>query len=363
MQSPWAHYLSYLTEDDSYRAGKAFNEYQGNFLKSIQYIDAANLAADEVLDYLGNLARLASETSLSGALAQAMAKKAVIFKQDAAAQLCFDVILLMMRYFGGDFANAFAQLQTQIPLIQLMQANPCTRIESIMANCAMIIYSMEGAQLAHLALEIKMKWHSFNCYPGTLLSLGEITPALLEVCKVDFFTLEAKLVNGQLTPGMVDANLTTLYEKGHLEIMQCHYLKAKLGVFDKNRIKKLATISPYTAGLQQLMLAMAETGLEKKLALFEAALLNLHHIKYYWVEAHLIYARYLQQAGQAARYAEIHQKGLALACEHHYRFLRYQFEDLAEKKTTPYSSATYPLPDVGDLAGYIQYLTKRAKGR
>ncbi len=215
--------------------------------------------------------------------------------------------------------------------------------------------------MAELALAIKMQWYQFNFYPDYLFQLGEFAPALLAVCKIHFSTLGAKLASGQLTPAMVDAWLATRYEKDHLALMNCDYLKAKLGVFDKNRIKKLATISPYTAGLQQLMLAMAETDLEKKHALFEAALLNLQHIKYYYVEAHLIYARHLLQAGQATRYAEIQQKGLALACEHHYRFLRYQFEDLAEKKTEPYSSATYPLPDVGDLAGYIQWLTKQAK--
>ena len=358
-----ADYLYDLLNEHSYRAGKEFNEYQGNFLKSIQYIDAANLAADEVLAYLHYLTRLGIETSLAGALAQAMAKKAAMFKQDAAAQLCFDVLLLSMRYYEGDFANAFAQLQKQIPLTQLAQSSPSTRIETIMASGATEIYSMEGAQIALFALVVKMMWHQFNFYPSELTHLGEINLELLAVCKTDFFMLEAKLASSQLTPGMADGHLATLYEKDHLSIMQGHYLKAKLGVIDKNRIKKLATINPYTAGLQQLMLAMAATGLEKKLALFEEALLNLHHIKYYYLEAHLIYARYLQQAEQNVRYAEIHQKGLALACEHHYRFLRYQFEDLAEKKTTPYSSATYPLPDVGDLAGYIQYLTKRAKGR
>ena len=43
------------------------------------------------------------------------------------------------------------------------------------------------------------------------------------------------------------------------------------------------------------------------------------------------------------------------------RLVRYEFEDLAKKKTELYTSATYPLPDVGDLADYIQYLIKRAK--
>jgi SIR2-like domain len=363
-----AHYLMGLVQnlrnlwfDNGYRAGKAFHAWQGNFFKSVHYIDAANLQAEAVLDYLDDLVLLAGTTSLSGALAQAIAKKTAMFKQDAAAQRCFDVLLLSARYFAGDFAHAYAQLQKQMPLPQLAQFNPSRRGELIMAVRAISIYSMEGAQVANLALDIKMQWQDSIFYPDYLCQLGEFAPALLAVCKINFFTLDAKLASGQLTPAMVDAYLATRYEKDHLELMQCHYLKAKLGVMDKNRIKKLATINPYTVGLQKLMLTMAETALERKHALFEAALLNLQHIKYYYVEAHLIYARHLQQAGQAARYAEIHQKGLALACEHHYRFLRYQFEDLTEKKTEPYSSATYPLPDVGDLAGHIQMLIKRAK--
>ncbi|MBC3877469.1 hypothetical protein H8K38_06590 [Undibacterium sp. FT79W] len=88
---------------------------------------------------------------------------------------------------------------------------------------------------------------------------------------------------------------------------------------------------------------------------------NLRHIKYYYVEALLLYARCLLENGKTDRVSEIVQKGLDLACQHHYRFLRYQFEDLVEKKTEPYSSATYPLPDVGDLSGHIQMLIKRTQ--
>lgn len=336
-----------------------FNEYQENFMKSIQYIDVANIEKDLILDYLDVLNILTCHTSLSGPLFHAMEKKSDVFEGDATAKLCFNVIKISASYFAGNFKSAFAELQQQIPLETAEESDFGKGVRELIVTDAMDIYGMEGGQLSLLVQAIKRNWFRNTSYPADLLQLGVIDSSLIAASRVSFHTLEAKFVSGQLTIGMVTDYLAGIYDKNHLEKMQTYYLKAKLGEIDRHHIKKLVVVNPYTAGLQQIMFAIIETNLEKKIALFEAALSNLQHIKYYYVEALLYYARHLQKSEQVTRYQEIYKQGLQLACHHHYRFLRYQFEDLEEKKTVPYSPDTYPLPEVGDLKGHLQMLTKR----
>ena len=145
--------------------------------------------------------------------------------------------------------------------------------------------------------------------------------------------------------------------------MQLHYLKAKLNLQHKNnidvqQIQNLVITNPYTCGLQQLMLAFASDKSAEAIEFYEQALSNLTHIKYYYVEALLHYACFLQQQHLQPQFTEIYQQGYNLACQHHYRWLRYQFENLIEQKTTPYNSANYPLPDGLDIEGHIQRLIK-----
>ena len=297
-----ADYLANLTmmQDKAYFASKVFNEYQGNFIKSVKYIGSANLPPTQFIEYLMDLNLLASGISLSNALARAMSKNSGYFKDDAAAQLCFDTILLSARYYGGDFKESFDELKRRIPLSQLVEFIPENTIDEMMISQAMSIYGMEGEQLSYLALCMKIKWNTNNSYPSQLSQIGEFDLELLGLCSVNFFSLEIKLAVGQLTINAVNVYCDTIYEKDHLNLIQCEYLKVKLGVIDRARIKKLTTINPFTTGLQKIMLASAEANLENKVALFEGALGDLHHIKYYYVEALLLYSRCLQQGGASS---------------------------------------------------------------
>ena len=352
-----ANYLAGLSYEDRYFASKIFNDRQSNFFKSIRYIDASNMDDEELLDYLEDLSTLSVATTASGALAQALEKKSNIFSNDETSSRCFEAILCYTRYFSGDFKNAFSQIKKICPLTTLLEFTRQSVTERIITANAVGIYGMEGEELLHLKYSIQMK-SSRHCYPSSLFKIGVIDQTLLKRCKTNFFTLEAKYASGLLSIAILDAYIATAYEKDHLNLMQVHYLKAKMGVIDKNRVKKLAIVNPYTKGLQQLMLALVEVDSEKKISLFEQALGNLQHIKYYYVEALFLYARYLREAGRQKRYDEIYQQGLGLACHHYYRWLRYQFEDLPEKKISPYCADDYPLPEALDIDGYIKFLIK-----
>ncbi|KJV07564.1 hypothetical protein [Methylocucumis oryzae] len=171
-------------------------------------------------------------------------------------------------------------------------------------------------------------------------------------CEIDF---NCNTLNSEA----LDKYLTSLYEKDHIEITNCHYIKAKTGVIDKTLVKQLVMVNPYTQGLQQLILAFAETDTAIATELYEKAIENLKHIKYYYVEALFFFAKFLKNAGPTSRYADIYQQGFELAQRHYFRFLIYKFEDLVEPKSIPYDSKNYPLPDNKNFDAYINFLIKK----
>jgi hypothetical protein len=146
--------------------------------------------------------------------------------------------------------------------------------------------------------------------------------------------------------------------------MQANYVKIKLLqnsclTQDSRHIKKLVSVNPYTLGLKNLMLAIVATDESEKTMLFEQALPNLRHIKYYYVEALLLYAGHLQTIGMNVEFEAIYKQGFDLACHHYYRWLRYQFESMRGEISTSYHPDLYPLPEQIDFASYSQWLIKK----
>lgn len=344
-----------------------FIEHQANFLKCIGYLGAARVDVAGALEYLQNLGLLSIKTTTCSALVEAIKRARLIqyFTQDTIAQRLLDVIVLNAQFFSGEFDKAFTTLEQVLPLNTLATFVPRSAAELSISRTARNIYGMEGEVLFELQVDIQTKYDYTRRYPYSLFRIGEFNQALLATCITSFFTLEAKLASGCIDHDMVDDYIATMYEKNHLELMQTNYIKAKMEVTNlqndtsesaKKRIRRLTVVNPYARGLQALMLAFATVEVEEKIALFEQALPDLQHIKYYYVEGLLFYARYLQAIVHQSRFNEIHRGGLDLACRHHYRWLRYQFEDLTQKKTAPYCAADYPLPEALDIDGYINHL-------
>lgn len=63
-------------------------------------------------------------------------------------------------------------------------------------------------------------------------------------------------------------------------------------------------------------------------------------------------------SGQESSFARICQQGNELASQHHYRWLRYQFEALSKPTMPRYDSAMYPLPEALDVPAYLRFLIK-----
>ncbi|MDF3014577.1 MAG: hypothetical protein K0Q78_2781, partial [Cellvibrio sp.] len=263
----------------------------------------------------------------------------------------------------GNFAQAFSELQQHLPLNTLQSFSPRSLVEKMIGRSAINIYAMEGEILLDMKYHIHIK-STYYQYPSNLFQLGEINSTLVANYDAGFFTMEAKNALDILDDDEVERCIASIYEKDHLALMQLNYIKAKLNfdnkkLIDSQLIQSLVIVNPYTRGLQLLMLAFADDTPTEATALYEQALSNLTHIKYYYVEALLYYARYLQQQNLQSKFTKIYQEGYDLSCKHHYRWLRYQFEGLIGKKTSPYNAADYPLPEALDIEDYIQWLIKQ----
>ncbi|MGZ5016775.1 MAG: hypothetical protein ACXV8U_13425 [Methylobacter sp.] len=129
---------------------------------------------------------------------------------------------------------------------------------------------------------------------------------------------------------------------------------------EREKIEKLVIVNPYTRGLKNLMLAFIEKDAAISKELYQHAIEQLEHIKYYYVEALYFYAKFLQEQ-DLDEFQSIYKKGLALAQRYHYRFLQYRFEHLINPTGKPYFSQDYPLPNNENFCGYIQKLINKKK--
>jgi hypothetical protein len=272
---------------------------------------------------------------------------------------CVNAILLHARYFDGDFKNAFDELKQLAPLGSLASLDRSNLNEQLLVDNALNIYRMEGEALYEAKYEVENDIFRIGL-PAFSLSLGELNQQLSESYPNGFFPLEIRTNLGLPTHKEIDDYLTELYDKDHLERMQVSYTRSKIMPLDREKIEKLVIVNPYTRGLKNLMLAFIEQDVAASNELFQQAIEQLEHIKYYYVEALYFYAKFMQEQSQD-EFESIYKKGLTLSQKHYYRFLQYRFEQLINPTGKPYSPQDYPLPNNEDFTGYIQKLINRRK--
>ncbi|MEY4589494.1 MAG: hypothetical protein RL497_1570 [Pseudomonadota bacterium] len=366
----FANYLVRLTHTDrSSTAANLFNKQQANFFKSIGYLHAASVPTEQLMDYLDKLKLLTTCTTLSSNFAATLNKSVrlrALLENDEDALNCLELIILNAEYFAGDFEDSIATLLKKVPLSTLHNFIPQSPINKIIADSAINIYSMEGEALLELNYEIKNGFSTYS-YSTALFQIGEFNIQLASTSSLAFHTLEAKNALGILHFSELKDYIAKIYEKDHIEIMQVNYLENKVKIannqpIDGKHVQSLVIANPFTLGLQQLMLAFTSDAPEA-IRLYEQALNNLTHIKYYYVEALLYYSRFLKLRKMHPEFKKIYQEGYDLACNYYYRWLRYQFEDLIVKKDHTYDPADYPLPEKLDIASHVQSLITKVKRR
>lgn len=339
-------------------SGEAFMAYwQNNFVRCIGYLDKFECEQDSLVDFLVDIKPTFVHTCRESIMLNSMMRQRQIFTKNNL--MLFDLIVIFLRYFRGDFDSAFAELQQIMPMSQLENYSGEDATSRMIVLTAINLYSMEGED--YFALKQLYRLESWNSgYPDELVCLGEYNQTLLDLVRPSFFSFEFTLNSAHFSLTKLDNYLAKLHKKAHLERMQLNYIKVKAGHFVKDEITKLVEVNPYTTGLKQLMFALHEPDVTQAKSLYQNAAENLKHIKYYYVEALYFYARFLQQNGNDL-YEEIYQLGFSLATKYWFRFLIYQFESLTSQKSQPYNKQDYPLhEDMREqVDGYIQFCIKK----
>jgi len=282
-----------------------------------------------------------------------------------------EVLITNLKYFDGYFNSSYEQLMDLVPfeIIQSFLLNKDNELMYYTGMHALLIYEMEGKTYEVLKCLNDTKSFDFTNYYALLFRLG-LYKELESIMNEDedcngFFKYEILYNSGCLNVLELSNYVDNLYKKQSIEIMQCHYILAKAGHINKEKIQKLVVVNPYTNGLKQLMKAFIEEDESIVKKYYEDAIKNLEHIKYYYLEAILYYCKFLK-ISDPILYNDKLNVGLRLSNEYKYWFLLHQFSCLKNDEEKEFRQGDYPFFDI-DVTQYMedirQYIKRKNRNK
>ncbi|MFT4927900.1 MAG: hypothetical protein ACI8WB_004014 [Phenylobacterium sp.] len=255
-----------------------------------------------------------------------------------------------------------------MPLQQLQQLGNKTAAELLINNFAITIYQMEGECLKGIKHRIKRQSYKQPHYPAEYSQLGLIYPELLTVVQPNLSSFEALIIQNKATITAIDHAISRLHATTHIQKVELSYIRARLAPLPQEQINQLVSVNPFTRGLIELMTAFAaeheqkqsQTNTDTIINHYQEALPALFHIKFYYMQGHYYYARFLQQQ-QHPDFTTIYQQGLPLTVKHHYRYWQHQFKLLDNPQLGDFNSKDYPLPGNPDPTAIVNAQIKYIK--
>jgi len=340
------------------------NSIQNNFISTIKYFGLYSEDVERQLLYIDRVISILYHCNCLEQQILALQGLPKSFIQDSTVSLYIQVKLLWLRYYQGEFATVYTQLQKKLSVEKTLILDFGDSTKRNLAIDVADIYKMEGNVIGSMKIRNLFYKTSggfvVNTYPEELFLLGEIDLALLELAEPEFNLFKMHMVLDCLDTSKMLKYFYTLYEKNHINRMQVYYILSQYIEVDVDILDSLLVVNPYTAGLKQLMLLKLESNSEAVNKMYQQALENLFHIKYYYVEALLDYCRFLKTY-DSEKYTEQLAIGLQLAEKHYYRFLQHQFIQLRDDTDEPYNANDYVLPDNLPLAEFKALVLKNFK--
>jgi SIR2-like domain len=321
-----------------------FDKNEDNFIKCFEYMTEIEIDDDDLL-----ISVITSVNKYCGSIGHG---KKVRNKHEQLTKLLnhlsegenfLETMFLYSMYFEGEFEQTFEILKRKYPLDQLNKflsiENELVKINLI--NRILSLYSMEGYEIK--VLEFIDKNQMYDSEIKSLLFKLGLYQDITEVdSEVDFFTYEILYNLNKINIDELEDYLSNgIYEKQFIEIIQTNYIKTKMGMLEKGDIQHLVVSNPYTMGLKDLMLAMVEEEKDLKIQLFEKAVENLYHIKYYYIEGIFIYSKFLKDIKSEKLFYYWSSLGETLAKQHNYQYLEYKFASLSGNNGPGYKEKTF----------------------
>ncbi|WP_417326575.1 TIR domain-containing protein [Halarcobacter sp.] len=351
-------FVKYLISDKnnfSYsKRARIFDANKNNFLKSFTYICHLELNYEKY-DYISDIC---DEFSLNASPNNSIFEKLNIiekeFIKDDTNQHFFKILNLSLQYFYGDFENVFNTIKKEYPLNVICEKYiNYSKIELIYIDALITIYGMEGEQYKVVKTFLTEQWFSMETFElGEYLVLDKY---FLKRKSYSNFTLfEFQLNNNLLKISELKKYVTSLHKTQLIDKVQSTYtlLKADKSEVKLKDIKKLIISNPFTDGLKTLMIAIKDDENSSK-DMYEEAIKKLYHIRYYHVEAILLYCVYLKDI-QDSDYEKWLLNGKELAQKHYYRYLLHRFNCIESGINTLYDERDHPLTEPLDFTEVIK---------
>ncbi|AGR77638.1 hypothetical protein A7H1H_1349 [Aliarcobacter butzleri 7h1h] len=336
-------------------ASHFFDNNKNNFLKCLDYIRYLEMNEDEIafIDDLGGYFGMSSSPNekIFDKLTFLMNSIDDKLKKDF-----FECQILNLDYFYGNFNFVYNQIKEKYPLKEIIDKEKIiNKIEKWRVFSLVAIYGMEGKQFDEIKILLKN-----NKFPSSLFQIGEFNITSKYFQNIHrgknelFIKFELFLNTNTLEIKALQKYLNSLYKTQFIDKIQSTYtlLKADKNEVALKDIKKLIITNPFTDGLKTLMLAMKD---EKNCSkeMYEEAINKLFHIKYYYVEAILLYCEYLKEKDDKI-FQKWFEEGKDLASKHYYRYLLHRFKCLKNNLNIPYDENNYPLPEKLDYSEIIK---------
>lgn len=327
---------------------------KNNFLKCLEYMKHLELNFEK-FDFIDDLCRMLMFSSPNKKIFERLNNLHNLVLEEKVKKDFFEIMILTLDYYYNDFDYVYNKISEKYPFSYILNSyKDLKNIELLNSNLILTIYLMEGKQFGQVKLDLSKK---------------RLTSAPFFIGEYSIFKryIEKKILDNQyiLFEFQINANLlkdirelkkyiSSLHKTQIIEKVQSVYLLLKV---DKSEvklrnIKRLVVSNPFTNGLKTLMLAIKEDENCSKM-MYEKAIEKLYHIRYYYVEAILLYCKYLKDI-EDSDYRTWFNKGKELSQKHYYRYLLHQFNCLDRGVSSSYDENDYPLPEKFDYSEIIK---------
>ena len=331
-----------------------FDESKNNFLKCLEYMKYLELDSRK-FDFIHDLTQLFRFSSPHKKIFEKLNGLNNITIDDKVKKDFFEIMILILEYYYYNFDDVFNKISEKFPLANIINNyKKVGDIEFVNINALLPIYAMEGNQFSYLQLTLNKKQFNFATFEiGEYVILKRFYEKKL--ITNDFIKFEFEL-NANLLENIkkLKKYISLIHKTQIIEKIQATYLLLKADKFQVklSSIKRLVVSNPFTDGLKSLMIAIKDDKNCSKV-MYEEAIEKLYHIRYYHVEAILLYCKYLKEK-KDDDYTVLYNKGKELAQKHYYRYLLHQFNCLDSGVYTDYDENDYPLAEEIDYSEIIK---------
>lgn len=337
-----------------------FSKYKNNLLKVLDYIPSIEVSnsKDSIIDnkqyflnFIYNMDDYLTNKKDINFFQSRTIELIPFFSEIEESENLIKVINLKLDYYHNEFDSSYSELNEMFSIdnMKTRDLNEENEVETKWKNLISIIHSMEGFSILEIENSIKHQLYDRNFF-SEYFYLG-INNLKFVKKEIGFYYFENLFRNNQLNVDELKVYIKSLFMEQHLEIMQCTYTLSKFEKISSKNIKKLVVTNPYTKGLKYLMLAFNSDLIEDKNNFYKKAIKNLHHIKYYYLEALYYYSKFLKENNYDEFKLNL-SEGLRLSKKYKYQYLDYLFSNL-EKDTNENYNFNYDYFSINGLEEYV----------